>query len=123
MTDEDCQNVELLGWLYQFYITDKKADAEVKKTKKGGLKSDEQAAATQLFHLLLKATSLCFALQLEPFAKRFYPVHHNVPPFALFRQTTLLFFPYYNRIWHRLSDSVDVPAGGWALWAARGRLI
>jgi hypothetical protein len=49
MTDEDCQNVELLGWLYQFYITDRKADAEVKKTKKGGLKSDEQAAATQLF--------------------------------------------------------------------------
>ncbi len=49
MTDEDCQNVELMGWLYQFYIVDRKADAEVKKTKKGGLKSDEQAAATQLF--------------------------------------------------------------------------
>ena len=49
MSDEDCQNVELMGWLYQFYIVDRKADAEVKKTKKGGLKSDEQAAATQLF--------------------------------------------------------------------------
>lgn len=49
MTDEDCQNVEVMGWLYQFYITDRKTDAEVKKTKKGGLKSDEQAAATQLF--------------------------------------------------------------------------
>ena len=49
MTDEDCQNVELMGWLYQFYITDRKADAEAKKLKKGGLKSDEQAAATQLF--------------------------------------------------------------------------
>ena len=49
MTDEDCQNVEIMGWLYQFYITDRKADAEIKKTKKGGLKSDEQAAATQLF--------------------------------------------------------------------------
>lgn len=49
MTDEDCQNVELMGWLYQFYITDRKADAEIKKSKKGGLKSDEQAAATQLF--------------------------------------------------------------------------
>lgn len=49
MTDEDCQDVEVMGWLYQFYITDKKADAEVKKGKKGGLKSDEQAAATQLF--------------------------------------------------------------------------
>ena len=49
MTDEDCQNVEIMGWLYQFYITDRKADAETKKSKKGGLKSDEQAAATQLF--------------------------------------------------------------------------
>lgn len=49
MTDEDCQNVEIMGWLYQFYITDRKTDAEIKKTKKRGLKSDEQAAATQLF--------------------------------------------------------------------------
>lgn len=49
MTDEDCQNVEIMGWLYQFYITDRKADAELKKTRKGGLKSDEQAAATQIF--------------------------------------------------------------------------
>lgn len=49
MTDDDCLNVEIMGWLYQFYITDRKADAEVKKSRKGGLKSDEQAAATQLF--------------------------------------------------------------------------
>lgn len=49
MTDEDCENVEIMGWLYQFYITDRKDDAEKKKTGKGGLKSDEQAAATQLF--------------------------------------------------------------------------
>lgn len=49
MTDDDCRDVELMGWLYQFYITDRKADAEEKKGKKGGLKSDEQAAATQLF--------------------------------------------------------------------------
>ena len=49
MTDDDCQNVEIMGWLYQFYITDRKDDAEKKKSKKGGLKSDERAAATQLF--------------------------------------------------------------------------
>ena len=49
MTDEDCQNVEIMGWLYQFYITERTADAEAKKRQKGGLKSDEQAAATQLF--------------------------------------------------------------------------
>lgn len=49
MSDEDCQNVEIMGWLYQFYITDRKAEAEKNKSRRGGLKSDEQAAATQLF--------------------------------------------------------------------------
>lgn len=49
MFDEDCQNVEIMGWLYQFYITDRKAEAEKNKSRRGGLKSDEQAAATQLF--------------------------------------------------------------------------
>ena len=49
MSEEDCQNVEVMGWLYQFYITDRKADAEKNKSRRGGLRSDEQAAATQLF--------------------------------------------------------------------------
>ncbi|SKB73867.1 BREX-1 system adenine-specific DNA-methyltransferase PglX [Macellibacteroides fermentans] len=49
MSDDDCQQEQLIGWLYQFYIIDRKEDAEQNKTKKGGLKSDEQAAATQLF--------------------------------------------------------------------------
>lgn len=49
MSDDDCQQEQLIGWLYQFYIIDRKDDAEQNKTKKGGLKSDEQAAATQLF--------------------------------------------------------------------------
>lgn len=49
MSDEDYQNVEIMGWLYQFYITDRKAEAEKNKSRRGGLKSDEQAAATQLF--------------------------------------------------------------------------
>ncbi len=49
MSDEDCQNVEVMGWLYQFYITDRKAEAEKNKSRRGGLRSDEQAAATQLF--------------------------------------------------------------------------
>lgn len=49
MSDADCQNVEIMGWLYQFYITDRKAEAEKNKSRRGGLTSDEQAAATQLF--------------------------------------------------------------------------
>lgn len=49
MTNDDCQQLQIVGWLYQFYITDRKKDAEDNKSRKGGLKSDEQAAATQLF--------------------------------------------------------------------------
>ena len=49
MSDADCENVELMGWLYQFYIIDRKKEAEGNKKRSGGLKSDEQAAATQLF--------------------------------------------------------------------------
>lgn len=49
MTDEDCKQLQIVGWLYQFYITDRKKEAEDNKSRKGGLRSDEQAAATQLF--------------------------------------------------------------------------
>jgi hypothetical protein len=49
MSDEDCHLVQIIGWLYQFYITDRKAEAEVNKSREDGLRSDEQAAATQLF--------------------------------------------------------------------------
>ena len=35
-----------MGWLYQFYITDRKDDAEKKKSKKGGLKSDRAGIRT-----------------------------------------------------------------------------
>lgn len=49
MSYEDCQNVEIMGWLYQFYIADRKTEAEKNKSRRGGLSSEEQAAATQLF--------------------------------------------------------------------------
>lgn len=50
MSDEDClEHIQIVGWLYQFYITDRKQEAEDAKSRKGGLHSDEQAAATQLF--------------------------------------------------------------------------
>lgn len=49
MSVEDCRNVEIMGWLYQFYITDRKDEAERNKSRRGGLNSEEQAAATQLF--------------------------------------------------------------------------
>ena len=49
MSDEDCLHEQIVGWLYQFYITDLKKEAEDNKNRKGGLRSSEQAAATQLF--------------------------------------------------------------------------
>ena len=49
MTAEDCVNVEVIGWLYQFYISEKKDEvfADLKKNKK--ITADKIPAATQLF--------------------------------------------------------------------------
>ncbi|MCB0307564.1 MAG: restriction endonuclease, partial [Calditrichaeota bacterium] len=46
---EICQDVEVIGWLYQFYISDRKDEvfAGFKKSKKAG--AEEIPAATQLF--------------------------------------------------------------------------
>ncbi|RMG72890.1 MAG: BREX-1 system adenine-specific DNA-methyltransferase PglX, partial [Bacteroidetes bacterium] len=46
MPAEDCQQVEIIGWLYQFYISEKK-DAVF--ASKGKVKKEDIPAATQLF--------------------------------------------------------------------------
>lgn len=49
LTGDICQDVEVIGWLYQFYISERKDEvfAGFKKNKKAG--ADEIPAATQLF--------------------------------------------------------------------------
>ncbi|MFI8412131.1 BREX-1 system adenine-specific DNA-methyltransferase PglX [Paeniglutamicibacter gangotriensis] len=49
LTEDVCDDVEVIGWLYQFYISERKDEvfAGFKKSKKAG--SDEIPAATQLF--------------------------------------------------------------------------
>ena len=49
LTEEVCQDVEVIGWLYQFYISERKDEvfAGFKKDKKAG--AAEIPAATQLF--------------------------------------------------------------------------
>ena len=49
LTEDVCKDVEVIGWLYQFYISDRKDEvfAGFKKNKKAG--ADEIPAATQLF--------------------------------------------------------------------------
>lgn len=49
LTEEVCQDVEVIGWLYQFYISERKDEvfAGFKKNKKAG--AAEIPAATQLF--------------------------------------------------------------------------
>ena len=49
LTEDVCQDVEVIGWLYQFYISERKEEvfAGFKKNKKAG--ADEIPAATQLF--------------------------------------------------------------------------
>ena len=49
LTEDVCRDVEVIGWLYQFYISERKDEvfAGFKKNKKAG--ADEIPAATQLF--------------------------------------------------------------------------
>ena len=49
MPEDDCQDVEIIGWLYQFYISEKKDQvfAALKKNKK--IEAENIPAATQLF--------------------------------------------------------------------------
>ena len=46
ITDADCAEVEVLGWLYQFYISEKK-DAVM--ARKSAVPSEDIPAVTQLF--------------------------------------------------------------------------
>ena len=46
ITDDDFRSAELIGWLYQFYISDRKAEA---MAKKGQYDTDDIAPATQIF--------------------------------------------------------------------------
>jgi len=56
MDDESCEDIEVIGWLYQFYISEKKDDvfAMLKKNKK--ITPSNIPAATQLFtpHWIVK---------------------------------------------------------------------
>jgi len=49
MTDEDCQQEEILGWLYQFYISDKKDQVFKALSKNVKITAENIPAATQLF--------------------------------------------------------------------------
>jgi type II restriction/modification system DNA methylase subunit YeeA len=46
MSEEDCTDVELIGWLYQFYISEKKDEVFASKS---AVKKEDIPAATQLF--------------------------------------------------------------------------
>jgi type II restriction/modification system DNA methylase subunit YeeA len=49
MSDEDCQQEEVIGWLYQFYISDKKDDVFEGLKKNIKISAENIPAATQLF--------------------------------------------------------------------------
>lgn len=48
---ETCKDVEVIGWLYQYYISEKKEqlDYELKKVKNRKVQKDDMAAKTQIF--------------------------------------------------------------------------
>jgi len=46
LSDDDCREVEVIGWLYQFYISEKKAEVDARKT---AVPKEDIPAVTQLF--------------------------------------------------------------------------
>jgi len=46
LADDDCRDVEVIGWLYQFYISEKKAEVDARK---GAVPTEDIPAVTQLF--------------------------------------------------------------------------
>lgn len=49
LTEEVCQDVEVIGWLYQFYISEKKDEIDAKVNKGGKVEVDELPAKTTLY--------------------------------------------------------------------------
>ena len=49
MTDEACRDVEIIGWLYQFYISEKKDEVFAALKKNVKITPENIPAATQLF--------------------------------------------------------------------------
>lgn len=56
ISQEDCQDIEVIGWLYQFYISEKKDDVFAKLKKNQKITPANIPAATQLFtpHWIVK---------------------------------------------------------------------
>lgn len=56
MVEENCQDVEVIGWLYQFYISEKKDEVFAKLAKNQKITPSNIPAATQLFtpHWIVK---------------------------------------------------------------------
>ncbi|MEI8290565.1 MAG: BREX-1 system adenine-specific DNA-methyltransferase PglX [Verrucomicrobiota bacterium] len=46
LTDDDCRNEEVLGWFYQYYISEKKAEVDARKAE---VPKEDIPAKTQLF--------------------------------------------------------------------------
>lgn len=47
--EDNYNQVEIIGWLYQYYISEKKDEVDIKVQKKERIKKDELPAKTQLF--------------------------------------------------------------------------
>lgn len=49
MTPEDCSDIEIIGWLYQFYISERKENIDLKVKRGGKVQIDEISPKTALF--------------------------------------------------------------------------
>ena len=87
MSDEDCQQEELIGWLYQFYIADKKDDVFEGLKKNIKITAENIPAATQLYtphwivRYMAENTSGKLWLTLKPNSniRQFMPYYIEAP--------------------------------------------
>jgi hypothetical protein len=87
MSDEDCGQEELIGWLYQFYIADKKDDVFEGLKKNIKITAENIPAATQLFtprwivRYMVENTLGTLWLTLKPNSKirQFMPYYIEAP--------------------------------------------
>jgi len=87
MPMDDCKNVEIIGWLYQFYISEKKDEIVASKS---AIKKEDIPAATQLFtprwivEYMVQNTIGKLWLQNKPYSK----LREHMPYFIESHTTT-----------------------------------
>lgn len=102
LTEEICQDVEVIGWLYQFYISEKKAEVDEKVKKGGKVEVDELAAKTSMY-----TTDWIVRYLVENSLGRLWLLNHPNSQLAK-RMTYYIDFEHSERDFLRINSPEDI---------------